>query len=81
MRTIGLICNQCNDSADVVTPFNGRTLLARTVRGETVVALHKRCEEPWANKNNCEALVPLKKMRRPDSSALVDSTLGQLQFR
>jgi hypothetical protein len=81
MRTIGLICNQCNDSADVVTPFNGRTLLARTMRGETIVALHKRCEEPWANKNNCEALVPLKKMRRPDSSALVDSTFGQPQFR
>jgi hypothetical protein len=74
MRTMGLICNQCNDSTDVVTPFNGRTVLARTVRGETIVALHKKCEETWADKNNCETLVPLKKIRRPESSAIADST-------
>jgi hypothetical protein len=81
MRTMGLICNQCKDSADVVTPFNGHTLLARTVRGETIVALHKKCEEAWADKNNCDTLVPLKKMRRPESSAIADSIFGQPQFR
>jgi hypothetical protein len=81
MRTMGLICNQCKDSADVVTPFNGRTLLARTVRGETIVALHEKCEQAWADKNNCDTLVPLKRVRRPESSAITDSTLGQPQFR
>jgi hypothetical protein len=81
MRTMGLICNQCKDPADVITLFNGRTLLARTVRGETIVALHKKCEEAWADKNNCDTLVPLKKMRRPESSAIGDSTFGQPQFR
>ena len=76
MRTVILVCNQCNDSVDLVTPFNGRTLLASTVRGETIVALHKRCEDAWADKNNCETLVPLKKMRRTESSAFADSTFG-----
>ena len=64
MRTAGPICGQCNDAADVVTPFNGSALLAKTLRGEVVVALHKRCEGLWADKNNCETLVSLKKMRR-----------------
>jgi hypothetical protein len=64
MRTIGPLCGQCNDAADVVTLFNGSALLAKTERGETVVALHKRCEGLWADKNNCQTLVPLKRMRR-----------------
>jgi hypothetical protein len=64
MPNTGLICSQCNDSADVVTPFNGSTLLAKTVTGEIIVALHSRCEGTWADKNNCETLVSLKKMRR-----------------
>jgi len=64
MRTIGPLCGQCNDAADVVTPFNGSALLAKTATGEMVVALHKRCEGLWADKNNCETLVPLKKTRR-----------------
>jgi hypothetical protein len=64
MQTTGPICGQCNDVADVVTPFNGSALLAKTVTGEIVVALHKRCEGLWADKNNCETLLPLKKMRR-----------------
>ena len=64
MRTTGTICGQCNDAADLVTPFNGSALLAKTVTGEMVVALHKRCEGQWADKNNCQTLVPLKKMRR-----------------
>jgi hypothetical protein len=45
-------------------PFNGSALLAKTVTGEIAVALHKRCEALWADKNNCETLVLLKKMRR-----------------
>jgi hypothetical protein len=65
MPNTGLICSQCNDAADVVTPLNGSTLLAKTPTGEIIVALHKRCEGAWADKNNCETLVPLKKMRRP----------------
>jgi hypothetical protein len=68
MRTIGPLCGQCNDAADVVTPLNGSALLAKTVRGEMVVALHKRCEGLWADKNSCETLVSLKKMRRSGNS-------------
>jgi hypothetical protein len=68
MRTTRLICGLCNDVADVVTPFNGSALLAKTATGEIVVALHKRCEGQWADKNNCETLVPLKKMRRGGNS-------------
>jgi hypothetical protein len=68
MRTTGPICGQCNDAADVVTPLNGSALLAKTVTGERVVALHIRCEGQWADKNNCETLVPLKKMRRGGNS-------------
>jgi hypothetical protein len=68
MRTTGLIRGQCNDAADVVTPFNGSALLAKTVTGERVVNLHKRCEGQWADKNNCETLVPLKMMRRSGNS-------------
>ena len=64
MRIMGPMCSQCNDEADFVTPFNGNALLAKTVTGETIVALHKRCEGLWADKNNCETLVRLKKMRR-----------------
>ncbi len=64
MLTIGPICSQCNDAADLVTPFNGSALLAKTVTGEIAVALHKRCEGLWADKNSCETLIPLKKMRR-----------------
>jgi hypothetical protein len=64
MRIMGPMCSQCNDEADFVTPFNGSALVAKTMKGETIVALHKRCEGLWADKNNCETLVPLKKMRR-----------------
>jgi hypothetical protein len=64
MPNTGLICSHCNDVADVVTPLNGSTLLARTMTGETIVALHTLCEETWAEKNNCERLVPLRKMRQ-----------------
>ena len=70
MLTIGPICSQCNDAADVVTPFNGSALLAKTVTGEIAVALHKRCEGLWADKNNCETLIPLKKMRRSGNGGL-----------
>jgi hypothetical protein len=81
MLNTGLICSQCNDTADVVTPLNGCTLLAKTLTGEIIVALHKRCEEAWADKNNCETLVPLKRMHRPKSSERADSTFGQSRFR
>ena len=64
MPNSGLICSQCNDVSDLVTPLNGRSLLAKTATGEIMVALHTRCTGMWADKNNCETLVPLKKIRR-----------------
>ena len=73
MRLNGLVCSQCNDSADFVTPLNGTTLLAKTRTGEVIVALHTRCEEPWADKNNCLALVPLRKILRSYNRALVSN--------
>jgi hypothetical protein len=39
----GLIRTQRNEVADVVTPFNGSTLLGKTLTGEIIVALHTRC--------------------------------------
>jgi len=48
----------------MVTHYNGSTLLANTSRGEIIVALHTRCEQSWANKNDCRTLVPLRKMHR-----------------
>ena len=66
MPTFGCVCNYCNDAADPVSPYNGSTLLAQTAHGEVIVALHTRCEEPWAERHSCRTLVPLKKMRHPD---------------
>ena len=66
MPTFGLICSHCNDAADAVTPFNGKSLLASTSHGELIVALHNRCEGTWAEKNDCRTLVPLRRVR--DSS-------------
>ena len=53
MPTFGLISSHCNDATDVVTPFNGKSLLASTSHGELIVALHNRCEGTWADKNDC----------------------------
>jgi hypothetical protein len=64
MSPSGLICSHCNDVSDVVTPFNGSTLLANTSSGEMIVALHTRCEGAWADKHNCRTLVPLKRTHR-----------------
>jgi hypothetical protein len=64
MPNTGLICSQCNDVTDLVSPLNGSTLLAKTAAGEMIVALHTRCEEAWAEKNNCERLVSLRKIHR-----------------
>ena len=52
MQTSRLICSQCNDPADAVSPYNGSTLLARISQGEIIVALHKRCEGAWADRND-----------------------------
>ena len=68
MPTAGLICSHCNDASDVVSPFNGSTLLASTPAGEVIVALHTRCEGPWAERNDFRSLVPLKKLRRTTAS-------------
>jgi len=64
MQMPRLICSQCNDPAEAVTPYNGSTLLASTSRGDIVVALHRRCEAEWADKANCRTLVPLRKLHR-----------------
>jgi hypothetical protein len=63
MPTFGLICSHCNDATDVVTPFNGKSLLASTSHGELIVALHNRCEGAWADKNDWRTLIPLRKIR------------------
>ena len=73
MPTFGLICSHCNDATDVVTPFNGKSLLASTFRGELIVALHNRCEGTWADKNDCRTLKPLRKMRHSDALVLSES--------
>ena len=64
MAKTGLICSYCNDASDLVSPFNGSTLLASTRAGDLIVALHTRCEGLWAEGNDCRSLVPLKKLRR-----------------
>jgi hypothetical protein len=66
MPTFGLTCGHCNDAADVVTPVNGKSLLANTSHGEIIVALHNRCEGTWAEKPNpytFEEGAPLKSLR------------------
>ncbi|HSS97557.1 MAG TPA: hypothetical protein VLK33_11030 [Terriglobales bacterium] len=68
---LGCVCDYCNDVSDPINPYNGTTLFARTSRGETIVALHTRCEEAWADKHSCRTLMPLKKVRRlPQSMAV-----------
>jgi hypothetical protein len=57
------ICYQCLDAHDVVDPLNGTTFLARTGIGETVVTLHTRCLNAWAEANSFRALVPLRRAR------------------
>jgi hypothetical protein len=83
MPNTGLICSQCNDVADVVTPLNGTTLLAKTMMGEIIVALHTRCEGTWAEKNNCERLVPLRRcvsgMRAVRASAACKNAVEKRQ--
>ena len=56
------ICHQCLDAHDLVDPLNGTTLLARTGMGETVVTLHTRCLNAWADANSFQALVPLRRV-------------------
>ena len=75
MQTSRLICSQCNDPADAVSPYNGSTLLARISQGEIIVALHKRCEGAWADRNDCRTLVPLKKMHRWNSLSMRSSSI------
>lgn len=54
-------CHQCKDSHDPVTPINGRTFIARTALGESVVPLHTRCVERWASIHEFQTLAPLRK--------------------
>jgi hypothetical protein len=55
------ICHQCLDAHDLVDPLNGTTFLARTGMGETVVTLHTRCLNAWADANSFQALLPLRR--------------------
>jgi hypothetical protein len=57
------ICHGCLDAHDLVTPLNGQTFLAKTAVGESAVTLHTRCVVDWADKNNFQTLVPLRKAR------------------
>ena len=55
------ICHQCLDAHDLVDPFNGTTFVVRTGLGETVVTLHTRCLNAWADANSFQALIPLRR--------------------
>jgi hypothetical protein len=55
------ICHQCKDAHDPVTPTNGRTLIAKTASGESVVSLHTRCVEDWTGAHEFQTLLPLRK--------------------
>ena len=55
------VCHQSKDTHDPVTPINGRTFLAKTAWGESLVPLHTRCMEGWAGDHDFQALAPLKK--------------------
>jgi hypothetical protein len=68
MLTTGLLCTHCSDLSDLVTPLNGSTVLARMASGHAVVTLHNRCQTSWADKNGCDAMAP---MRRVKSRGLV----------
>jgi hypothetical protein len=57
------ICGECFDARDVVTSLNGQTFLVKTTVGEVAVALHTRCVVDWADRNNCQALAPLRRAR------------------
>jgi hypothetical protein len=73
MPIFGLTCSHCNDAADLVTPVNGKSLLATTSRGEVIVALHYRCEATWAEKNDCRTLVPLRRVRHSSHFGALNS--------
>jgi hypothetical protein len=73
MLLIQSLCSHCNDVSDLIAPYNGKTLLASTTRGEIIVDLHTRCEENWANKHNCHRLVPLRKMRHRGATIISGS--------
>jgi hypothetical protein len=55
------VCHQCKDAHDPVTPINGRTFIAKTTLGESLVPLHTRCVERWAGNHEFQTLVPLRK--------------------
>lgn len=55
------VCHQCKDTHDPVTPINGRTFIAKTGLGESLVPLHIRCVEGWAGGHDFQSLAPLKK--------------------
>jgi hypothetical protein len=77
MAMRGLICSHCNDASDAVSPLNGSTLLASTLNGEVIVALHTRCEGLWAETNDCRTLIPLKKLRRTSPSRVAIHAVRQ----
>jgi hypothetical protein len=68
MSIFRCVCDYCNDVSDLVSPFNGSTLVARTTQCEVIVALLTRCEQAWADKHSCRTLVPLRKKRRQQSA-------------
>lgn len=57
------LCHQCRDTHDPINPWNGKTFLMKTPVGEFVVTLHTRCVENWADANDFQTLVPLRKRR------------------
>ena len=66
------ICNHCHDVSKVVTPLNGRTLLANTSDGQAIVALHRRCEKGWVRRHPYGTLVSLREIAVGRSSRVVN---------
>jgi hypothetical protein len=57
------LCDQCKDMQDLVTPTNGKTFLAKTAEGSSVVSLHTRCVVDWADRNSFWVLAPMTNRR------------------
>ena len=57
------LCDQCKDAYDPVTPKNGKTFLAKTAQGSSVVSLHTRCVVDWADRNSFWVVAPMRSGR------------------
>jgi hypothetical protein len=61
------VCHQCKDAHDPVTPINGRTFIAKTTLGESLVPLHTRCVERWAGNHEFQRSCRLERSLATDN--------------